>query len=154
RLTNLPWHLDEDDLGDALGLRRVRLVNDLVATAAAVPLLRDDELHVVQKGEALSGGAIAVLAPGTGLGEAVLTADGAGYRPQAAGGGHLGFPPNREIEGEAPRLLWRNYAHVSAERVASGIGIPNIYDFLRDRGEIAESDTLAAALAVENDRTR
>jgi glucokinase len=154
KLTNLPWHLVEDDLCDALGLHHVRLVNDLVATAAAVPLLRDDELDVVQHGEALSGGAIAVLAPGTGLGEAFLTFDGAGYRPQASEGGHSAFSPSSEIEVELLRYLWRSFEHVSAERVASGIGIPNIYDFLLERGEILESDTLAAALALEDDRTR
>src|SRR5262249_21908640 len=85
-LTNLPWRLREPDLGRALGLGRVWLINDLVATAAAVPHLRPDELVVLQPGEPVAGGAIAVLAPGTGLGEAFLTFAGAGYTPQPSEG--------------------------------------------------------------------
>jgi glucokinase len=154
KLTNLPWHLVESDLADALGVHHVELVNDLVATAAAVPLLNEDELDVVQEGEPLSGGAIAVLAPGTGLGEAFLTFDGAGYRPQASEGGHSAFSPGSEIELDLLRHLWRRFEHVSAERVASGIGIPNIYNFLRERGEVAESPALAAGLEGVDDRTR
>jgi glucokinase len=153
QLTNLPWHLGERELARSLGLRRVWLVNDLVATAAAVPLLRADELDVVQDGEALPGGAIAVLAPGTGLGEAFLTFDGADYRPEPSEGGHSAFAPGSEVELDLLRHLWRRFEHVSVERVASGIGIPNLYEFLRDRRGIAESPRLAATLSGAGDRT-
>jgi glucokinase len=153
QLTNLPWQLDEAGLARDLGLRHVWLVNDLVATAAAVPLLRPDELDVIQAGEPLPGGAIAVLAPGTGLGEAFLTPDGDGYRPQASEGGHSAFSPADEVELQLLRRLWRRFEHVSVERVASGIGIPNLYEFLRDERGIAESPELAGRLDGAGDRT-
>src|SRR5262249_26692248 len=119
----------------------------------AVPLLRADELDVVQDGEALLGGAIAVLAPGTGLGEAFLTLDGHGYRPQASEGGHSAFSPSDELEVDLLRYLWRRYDHVSVERIASGIGIPNVYEFLRDQRRLVESPALAARLGEAEDRT-
>jgi len=153
-LTNLPWRLREPDLGRALGLGRVWLINDLVATAAAVPHLRPDELDVLQPGEPVAGGAIAVLAPGTGLGEAFLTFDGAGYRPQPSEGGHSAFAPASDVELELLRHLWRRFEHVSFERVASGIGIPNIYEFLRDVRGTPESAALAADLMGAEERTR
>jgi glucokinase len=154
QLTNLPWRIIEADLARDLGVRHAWLLNDLVATAAAVPLLRADELAVVQAGEPLPGGAIAVLAPGTGLGEAFLTLEGDGYRPQASEGGHSAFSPAGELEVELLRHLWRRYEHVSVERVASGIGIPNVYEFLRDVRGSAESPALAARLAGAEDRTQ
>jgi len=153
-LTNLPWRLRESDLAPALGLRRVWLLNDLVATAAAVPHLRPDELAVLQQGEPLPGGAIAVLAPGTGLGEAFLTFGADGYRPQPSEGGHSSFAPNSELELELLRHLWGRFEHVSFERVASGIGIPNLYEFLRNVRGTPESASLAAALDGSDDRTR
>src|SRR5215468_1234183 len=153
-LTNLPWRLREPDLARALGMRRVWLINDLVATAAAIPLLSPDQLVVVQAGEPLLGGAIAVLAPGTGLGEAFLTFDGARYRPQPSEGGHSTFAPASELELELLRHLWRQFEHVSVESVASGIGIPNVYEFLRDARGVPESAGLAGPLARSDDRTR
>jgi len=153
-LTNLPWRLREADLARALGLSRVWLINDLVATAAAVPLLAADQLVVVQPGEPLGGGAIAVLAPGTGLGEAFLTFDGSRYRPQPSEGGHSAFAPASEVELELLRYLWQRFDHVSIERVASGIGIPNVYEFLRDARGVPESAELAGALSGSDDRTR
>jgi glucokinase len=153
RLTNLPWRLDEVALARDLGLRHAWMVNDLVATAAAVPLLRRDELHMVQDGAPLPGGAIAILAPGTGLGEAFLTFDGGGYRPQASEGGHSAFSPADDLEVELLRYLWGRFERVSVERVASGIGIPNLYDFLRDERGVAESPALAGRLAAAEDRT-
>ena len=152
RLTNLPWRLSEADLARDLGLRHAWLINDLVATAAAVPLLGPDELDVVQDGQGLPGGAIAVLAPGTGLGEAFLTHDVDGYRPQASEGGHSAFSPSGELELALLRHLWGRFEHVSVERVASGIGIPNVYEFLRDERGMAESPALAARVGGVGDR--
>jgi glucokinase len=153
QLTNLPWRLREADLARTLGLRHAWLINDLVATAAAVPLLRPDEVDVIQEGQPLAESAIAVLAPGTGLGEAFLTFDGAIYRPQPSEGGHSAFAPANELEVELLRHLWTRFEHVSVERVASGIGIPNAYEFLRDRRGLAESPRLASALTGAKDPT-
>jgi len=154
QLTNLTWRLDEASLASALGVERVWLMNDLVATASAIPLLHADELHQVKGGQAAEGGAIAVLAPGTGLGEAFLTLTEGGYQAHPSEGGHGAFAPTNELEIELLRTLWKEFDHVSYERVASGVGIPNLYEFLRDRRGIAESQELAREIAATEDRTR
>ena len=154
QLTNLAWRLDETSLAGALGVERVWLMNDLVATANAIPLLQPDELHLVKGGHAAEGGAIAVLAPGTGLGEAFLVADDGAYEAHPSEGGHGAFAPTSELEIELLRSLWQEFDHVSYERVASGVGIPNLYEFLRDRRGIAESPELAREFAATEDSTR
>jgi glucokinase len=153
-LTNLSWHLKEADLAESLGIDRVWLLNDLVATASAVPVLRPDELATVKEGRPLRGGAIAVLAPGTGLGEAFLTHDGVAYRAHPSEGGHSSYAPADQLELELLSHLWQSTEHVSFERVASGIGMPNLYRFLRDRRAIGESPILAKAVSGTDDQTR
>src|SRR5262245_47186039 len=134
KLTNLPWVLDEGDLRDAFRLRSVRLLNDLEATTHAVPFLRADDLHTLHEGAAAPGGALAVIAPGTGLGEAFLTWDGAAYRAHPSEGGHCDFAPLDPRQAGLLCFLQDRFAHVSYERVCSGLGIPYIYDYLRDSG--------------------
>lgn len=153
-LTNLSWRLREADLARALEVDRVWLLNDLAATAAAVPLLQPEELITIHEGSPMPGGAIAVVAPGTGLGEAFLTFDGAGYWPHASEGGHSAFSPTSELELDLLRHLWERYDHVSFERVASGIGIPNLYEFFRDRRHMTEAPGVAARLAAVDDTGR
>nr|MBA3953024.1 glucokinase [Rubrobacter sp.] len=97
-VTNLPWKMDEAFLGKALGLRSVRLLNDLEAIASAAPFLGSDDLHTLNAGEPDPEGALAVIAPGTGLGEAFLTRDGSGYRAHSSEGGHADFAPTGELE--------------------------------------------------------
>ena len=102
----------------------------------------------------LGGGTIALIAPGTGLGEAFLVWDGTGYRAEPSEGGHADFAPS---DAEQLRLLAhmrRDFDHVSYERVCSGIGIPNLYDFLRLAGELSERPEVAHRLASAADRTR
>jgi glucokinase len=154
RLTNLPWEVSEASLRSALRVDRVWLLNDLVATASAIPLLRSDELHPVKEGHPVPGGTVAVLAPGTGLGEAFLTQEADGYRAHASEGGHAAFAPTSELELELLAELWRKFDHVSFERVASGVGIPNLYDFLRSRQGSTEVTPLAANPGDAQDRTR
>ncbi|MDQ6792699.1 MAG: glucokinase [Candidatus Dormibacteraeota bacterium] len=153
-LTNLTWQIDETSLADALGVDRTWLLNDLVAIASAIPILRPDDLYQIKEGEAVPGGAIAVLAPGTGLGEAYLVATELGYRAQASEGGHAAFAPTTELELDLLREMWKDFEHVSFERVASGVGIPNLYEFLRDHRGIPESPRLASELLQTEDRTR
>ena len=93
QLTNLPWVLEEAPLARALGVKAVWLLNDLVATAAAVPHLAASDVVALNAGRAVAGGTIAVIAPGTGLGEAFLTWDGHRYRAYASEGGHASFGP-------------------------------------------------------------
>jgi glucokinase len=152
-ITNLPWVLDESGLQAALGTAHVRLLNDLTAIACAVPFLVDEELHTLNAGDPAPTGALAVIAPGTGLGEAFLTWDGSRYQPQPSEGGHASFAPVSLKQVELLRYLFGRFAHVSSERVCSGSGIPNIYAFLRDSGQAREPEWLARQLATAPDPT-
>jgi glucokinase len=152
-ITNLPWVMDEVNLAQTLGLARVRLLNDLVATAQAIPLLTPPDLYMLNAGKPTKGGAIAVIAPGTGLGEAYLTWDGSRYIAHPSEGGHANFGPSTPLEMGLLRYLQDRFGHVSYERVCSGIGIPNIYAYLKEHGHAEEPAWLAAALAVAQDPT-
>jgi glucokinase len=152
-VTNLPWVIQETQLEEALNLSPVRLLNDLEAIANGVPVLEPSDLHTLNEGQPAPGGAIAVIAPGTGLGEAFLTWDGSRYRAHASEGGHASFAPMDSLEVELLCYLQRRFDHVSCERVCSGIGLPNIYAFLRDTGYAEEPDWLAEELAAADDLT-
>jgi len=154
RITNLPWILDEAELARELGLTAVHLVNDLEALARAIPVLEPEDLHVLNAGEPVTGGAIAVIAPGTGLGEAFLLWDGSRYSAHASEGGHTDFAPTDNHQVGLLQYMMRRYNHVSYEHVCSGIGIPNIYAFLRDTRYAPESAEMARALAQATDLTR
>ncbi len=138
RITNLPWRIDEERLRAALGVGHVRLINDLEALAYAVPVLQASDLVVLQEGAPQATGAIAILAPGTGLGQAYLCWDGTRYRPAASEGGHADFAPADGLQAELLAFLRREFGHVSWERVISGPGLYNIYRFLRSRGGEAD----------------
>jgi|SRR5579859_1063158 len=152
-LTNLHWQLDEAALQRSLGLERVILLNDLKAIAYAVPHLRLDELHTVNAGKPAEHGPIAVIAPGTGLGEAFLIWGGDTYIACASEGGHADFAPVDAMQAEMRTYLAARYGHVAYERLCSGSGLPNIYDFLRGSGHAPESPAFRAALAGAADRT-
>ena len=152
-ITNLPWIIEETRLQEALQLSSVRLLNDLEAIANGVPSLEPADLHTLNEGQPSPGGAIAVIAPGTGLGEAFLTWDGSRYQPHASEGGHADFAPITPLEIELLRYLLERFEHVSYERVCSGIGLPNIYAFLKDSGYAQESPWVAEQLAAADDPT-
>jgi glucokinase len=133
-ITNLPWTVDESTLGKALGISSVHLINDLLACACAVPSLRAGDLHTLNDGVPEPGGAKAVVAPGTGLGEAYLTWDGTRYQARSSEGGHTGFAPANDLETDLLRHLQRRFDHVSYERVCSGMGILNIFNYLKESG--------------------
>jgi glucokinase len=152
-ITNLPWVIDETQLQAALNLSFVRLLNDLEAIAHAVPFLESDDLYTLNEGQPAPEGTIAVIAPGTGLGEAFLTWDGSRYRPHASEGGHTDFAPNNPLEADLLHYLQRRFEHVSYERVCSGVGLPNIYAFLKDSGYADEPAWLAEELAAADDPT-
>ena len=153
QLTNLPWTLDEETLRRDLGLTRVTLLNDLTAVAVSIPHLRPDELYTINSGTAEPHGPLAVVAPGTGLGEAFLVWDGQAYFPCASEGGHADFAPVNELQDELLRFMRERFGHVPYERVCSGSGLPNLYDFLRDAGHADEPPGFAAELAEATDRT-
>jgi glucokinase len=154
RLTNLPWDVEEKTLARALHVRAVRLLNDLEAIAHAVSSLQADDLHTLNPGEPVSKAAIAVIAPGTGLGESFLVWTGSRYRAHPSEGGHADFAPTDPTQIELLRYLRRQFDRASVERVCSGIGIPDIYDYLQHSGSAAEDSGVAAGLAAASDRTR
>lgn len=152
-VTNLLWVIDERNLRETLNLSSVQLLNDLEAIANGVPFLEPDDLHTLSKGQPVDHGAIAVIAPGTGLGEAFLTWDGSRYRAHPSEGGHTDFGPTSPIQAELLRYLQERFDHVSYERICSGLGLPNIYTFLRDTGHAEEPGWLAERLAAVDDPT-
>lgn len=133
RITNLPWTIASAALAERLGGAPVTLINDLQATALGMLALPDTAFCVLQAAPAVPGGTIAVLAPGTGLGEALLVAVDGRYRALPSEGGHGDFAPGTDDE----VALWRHLRdlhgdHVSYERVLSGAGLGDLYDFARD----------------------
>jgi len=154
RTTNLPWVLDERTMAQELKLRSVRLLNDLEAIALAVPRLVPGDLVTLNAGSAVAGGAIAIIAPGTGLGESFLTWDGARYVAHASEGGHSDFAPTDALQRRLLEYLQGRFEHVGVERVCSGIGVPNIYEFLRDVERVPEPAALSEKIASAVDRTQ
>lgn len=131
--TNLPWVVDGLTIADRFAVSRVQLLNDLEATAYGILWLRPDELEVLNAGNPpKKRQAVALIAAGTGLGEAILFWDGKSYRPMPSEGGHADFGPNNDQEIDLLRYLRSQYLHVSYERILSGPGLHAIYEFLRD----------------------
>jgi len=148
-LVNLPWEVDAAALAGRFGFRAVFLINDLVANAYGIGELAARDFAVLHAGDAGSGGNMAVISPGTGLGEAGIFWDGRRHLPFASEGGHADFAPRTPLEIDLLAHLLRAHAHVSCERVLSGsMGLPNIYAFLRDSGRAPETPAVAAALAT------
>lgn len=150
--TNLPWLVDESDLSGRLGGIPVRLLNDLAALAQAVPVLPAGDVETIHAGMPADHGALAVVAPGTGLGESFLVWEAGGYRIVASEGGHADFAPNDELQAELLAYLRPRFGHISWERVCSGSGIPNIYAFFKDGGRLPEPPWLAAQMASGGDQ--
>ena len=147
RTTNLPWFLSEQDLAKVVGTPRVKLLNDLEATAYGMLFLGPHERVILNPGISGSTGNIAVLAAGTGLGEAILYWDGLRHHAIATEGGHSDFAPRTDREIELLRYLrTRLGGHVSYERALSGPGLFSIYLFLRDSGYGVEPEWVAEAL--------
>ncbi|HEY4109784.1 glucokinase [Puia sp.] len=139
KLTNLPWVLDSASMGKDLGIP-VSFINDLESTAYGMAGLGRDELATLAAGDPASKGNIAIIAPGTGLGEAGLFWDGERYHPFATEGGHTDFSPRTPKDVELFYSLQQMFGHVSWERVVSGMGIKNIFHCLatKHRGPLPE----------------
>ncbi|MEK7773377.1 MAG: glucokinase [Deltaproteobacteria bacterium] len=129
RLTNLHWVVDAAEIEKRFKIGHVELINDLAAAAWGMGRLQEDELRVLQEGRPGAGNS-ALIAAGTGLGECVLFWDGKAHIPSASEGGHADFAPRSALEIELLQYLMKAYGHVSYERVLSGPGLKNIYDFL------------------------
>ncbi len=131
RTTNLPWYIDAAALQRRFGFKACELLNDLEATACGLPALGVEDLLTLQQGSVDVRGNAAVIAAGTGLGEAGLFWDGQRHRPYATEGGHASFCPRDDVEVELLRHLRKIHGHVSWERVVSGMGLVDLHDFLR-----------------------
>jgi len=152
-VTNLPWLIKDKEIQETFGIPSVTVLNDLTATGYAIPHLKGNEVHTLHKGEPHPHGNIAVIAPGTGLGEAFLTWQPEGYQVHSSEGGHSSFAPTNPLEVELLSYLMERYEHVSYERVCSGIGIPNLYAFLKESGRHPEPAWLAKRLATAENLT-
>jgi glucokinase len=145
---NLAWPVDSRRVADQLGLDRVGLINDLEANAWGIAALSPEDFAVLQAGNPEAVGNAVVIAAGTGLGEAALYWDGERHRVIASEGGHADFAPRTELQVELWRFLAASLRHVSYERVCSGMGLVNIYSFLRERGSEPEPAWLTQELAT------
>ena len=151
KTTNLPWIVDTEELRRTLKLDTVNLLNDLEAGAHGLFTLEDDEFFTLNEGEMRQAGNKALIAAGTGLGQAILYDDGRHFRPLASEGGHGDFAPRDELEIELLRYLMGRFGHVSYERVVSGPGLFNIYRFLKDSRGMEEPGWLAERFAAGDD---
>src|SRR3954466_5330978 len=146
KTTNLPWIVDARRVAERVGLRSVELVNDLAATAYGIAELTTEDLETLNSGDPSIGGNLAVIAAGTGLGEAGLIWDGERYHALASEGSHSDFGPRSRLQVDLYSCLARADSHVSYEQVCSGIGLLAVYRFLRERSRIREPAWLARAI--------
>jgi glucokinase len=151
---NLAWQIDAAFIASETRIPAVLLVNDLVATAEGIPLLKNDELVALQAGEPEPAGNRALIAAGTGLGMALLPRIGDRWVPVPSEGGHMDFAPRTEEEIGLMRYLRERYGRVSVERVVSGPGLFNIYNYLRDVRQMPEAPLVREALAKGTDPAR
>jgi len=151
KLTNLPWTLDVRDLAQSLSIQHIFLINDLEANGYGISELTPESIFTLHAGDANAVGHRGLIAAGTGLGQALLIWDGKQHLPIASEGGHCDFAArsNREIA-LLEYLRHTLKGRVSWERVVSGLGIKNIYAFLRDVEKLNEPDWLRARLAAED----
>jgi glucokinase len=153
KTTNLPWVVDEGSLAEELNLnvKSVHVINDLEAVARAVPILRPSDIVTINAGEPIAHGPIAVIAPGTGLGESFLTWDSSEYVAHSSEGGHSDFAPSDERQVHLLEYMFKKMDHVSFEQVCSGIGLRTLSAFLRDAEGMVEEPEIARQIANAKD---
>lgn len=147
RITKLPWVIEAAAIQRAFALDEVVLVNDLVATGYGLACLPPGELLCLQEGQAVGHGPQAVIAPGTGLGEALLFWDGQGYRPQATEGGHALFSPANQQQLALANFLFAKHGSLPYDTLASGRGLPLLYAFLQEESHFQAPPGLTQAMA-------
>jgi glucokinase len=151
RLTNLPWTLDSRKLAASLGITHLFLINDLEANAYGVAELSTEQIYTLSEGDPSLIGNRALIAAGTGLGEGLLIWNGHKHIPYPSEGGHADYAPRNEDEIDLLRYLKQKYqGRISFERVISGPGLTNIYEFLREVRGLEEPAWLAERIAAED----
>jgi len=144
--SNLPWVIEQSVLANQIHLAATLLINDLEASAWGIGALGIEDLVTLNPGAGSVAGNQAVVAPGTGLGEAGLFWDGSRHHVFACEGGHTDFAPRGELQIELLRFLATKFGHVSYERILSGPGLVNVYEFLCASGCGKDSAELSAAM--------
>ena len=143
QLPNLNWTIEVSNLPKLLSIPRVAILNDLEAMAFGIGELRHSDCLLLQAGAGSRAGNQCIIAPGTGLGEAGLFWDGHRHLPWANEGGHADFAPTDDVQAALLEFLHKEFGRVSCERVIAGLGIHNIYRFLRDTGRGKEKPAIA-----------
>jgi glucokinase len=152
KLTNRDWTLKKKELQNSFGFTQVTLINDLTAICSALPFLTEKHLLQIQQGQREKDGVRAVIAPGTGLGEGFLQDRESCFFPQGSEGGHCDFAPLNQEQAELLSYLQKKHTAVSYELLCSGVGIPNIFDFLASTN-IARDAERFSRIAEAPDRT-
>ena len=151
RLTNLPWTLDRRELARNLKIDYVFLINDLQASGYGIAELDAEQIYTLNEGDARQVGNRALISAGTGLGEGFIIWDGRSYVPYPSEGGHADFAPRNTDEFDLLRFLRNKYnGRISYERVVSGMGLTNIYEFLREVRGVEEPAWLAERITRED----
>ena len=151
KLTNLSWTLDEQDLEKSLSIEHVFLINDLEANGYGIPELAPESIMTLHEGDAAGVGHRGLIAAGTGLGEALLIWDGKKHRPIPSEGGHCDFAARTDREIALLEYLRKQLnGRVSWERVVSGMGIQNVYAYLRDVEKLEEPQSLRSRMKAED----
>lgn len=149
KLTNSAWNFSIERTRREIGLKKLTVLNDCTAQALSVPQLGDDNKIPLTPGEALPDAPIAVVGPGTGLGVSGLLRDSLGGWVALSGeGGHVTFAPRTEREMKINALLAARYGHVSVERIASGPGLRNVYNGLRELDGLAQANVTGPEIAA------
>jgi glucokinase len=152
RLTNLPWTLDSRELSANLGIQHVFLINDLEANGYGIAELTANQICTLSEGDPSQMGNRALISAGTGLGQCILTWNGRTHTPFPSEGGHVDYAPRNEDEIDLLRFLKQKYSgRISFERVVSGMGMTNIYEFLREVRGMEEPAWLAEKMAAAAD---
>lgn len=158
KLTNISWTLAESELARQLGVAHVRLLNDLAVIASALPHLTESDLVTLHRGKEPAGEfedtVFTVVAPGTGLGEGFAVRSAGIFTPFPSQGGHAEFAPTDELQTKLYNYLKAHYGRVSLERVLSGPGLFNIYQFLRDERILPEPAELRDEISAAPDPVR
>jgi glucokinase len=148
--TNLPWRISVKTLQNTFSIERVSLINDLVANAYGIEVMKPGHFTVLNRGK-ITAGNRALLSAGTGLGAAIMFWDGSRHVPSPSEGGHVEFGPRNRLDLELLQYLFELFGHVSYERVLSGRGLFHIYQFLRDKRKSGgEPAWLGRRLAMED----
>jgi glucokinase len=151
RLTNLPWTLDSRKLSLDLGIDHLFLINDLEANGYGIPELKSDQVFTLSAGDPSVAGNRALISAGTGLGEAFLVWNGKRHIPMASEGGHCDFAARNEDDVDLLRHLQKKLnGRVSYERVIAGVGMKDVYDFLRDARKMDEPAWLRQRMETED----